>query len=119
MTTKLQLTRDRAGLNTYGRVPPTDIWGGPLTAGVAYTFDLPTSTKIWLLVFSYTAGSDVFVRIGGTAAVPGALGSLTVERLPASYQVVGGETVSVITADANITVTIGGYDVDNITGNSV
>jgi hypothetical protein len=114
MTTKLLLTRDKAGLNAYGRVQSDFIHGGPLSAGVADTFTAPTDASEYLVIFSYTVGSSIWVRIGGAATLPASLGTLSVERNPAVLQVSKGQTVSVITSDAGIVYSASFYDASEV-----
>lgn len=101
MSTKLSMTRDINGYNAFGLIPTTDIFAGSLAANVAQTITVPANFQYWLAVFTYSPGSNVWVRFNGTATVAtGTVGALTSVLNPAGRQVKAGDTISFITADA-------------------
>lgn len=101
MSTKLSLTKDINGYNAFGLIPSTDIFAGSLTANVEQHFTVPSNNQYWLAIFTYSPGANFWVRFNGTATVAtGTLGSFTGVLNPAGRQVMAGQTISIITADA-------------------
>lgn len=101
MSTKFSMTRDINGYNGFGILPTYDIYGCSLAANVAQSITIPDNYPAWIAIFTYTPGSNIFVSFTTTAAVPnGTMGARTSVLNPAARQVVGGQTISVITPDA-------------------
>lgn len=103
MPTRFLMTRDVAGFNGFGLVPSSDGFSGLLATDTAQTINVPTDYKLYIAVFSYTPGANVFVDFSGATAVTpsGAIAASTVRLLPSGRQVEGGSSMSVITPDAN------------------
>lgn len=97
------MIRDISGYNGFGIIPTYDIQGCSLAANVAQTFTVPDNYSNWIAIFTFTPGSNVFVRFDGTAAtVPtGTVSSILVALNPSARAVNGGQTFSVITPDAS------------------
>lgn len=102
MSTKFNMIRDISGYNGFGIIPTYDIQGCSLATSTAQTFTVPSNYANWIAIFSYTPGSNMFVRFDGTAAtVPGgSVGAVHVVLNPSARAVTGGSTFSVITPDA-------------------
>lgn len=102
MSTKFNMIRDISGYNGFGIIPTYDIQGCSLAASTAQTFTVPANYSNWIAIFSYTPGSNIFVRFDGTAAtVPsGSVAAIFVSLNPSARAVKGGQTFSVITPDA-------------------
>lgn len=102
MSTKFNMIRDISGYNGFGIIPTYDIQGCSLTADTAQTFTVPDNYSNWIAIFTYTPGSNVFVRFdGSTATVPtGTVASISVALNPSARAVAGGSTFSVITPDS-------------------
>lgn len=96
------MIRDISGYNGFGIIPTYDIQGCSLTASAAQTFTVPNNYPQWIAIFSYTPGSNIFIRFdGSTATVPsGTEASISVVLNPSARAVKGGSTFSVITPDA-------------------
>lgn len=101
MTTKFLMTRDIAGFNGFG-LPDSDVkFSGVLAAGVAQSFTLPEDNNYYIVIFSQSPGSNIWVDVTTTAVAPtGAIASTTAEHNPQARQYPKGTTVSVITEDA-------------------
>lgn len=110
MPTQLLLVRDQAGENTFGIKPPDTIKNTTLSAGVEQNFTVPTTANVWLAVFSPEKGSDVFVAVNDTAALPGSsFADSTSFQNPGSWQVNSGNTISMITNDTTVFVSVAFY----------
>lgn len=96
------MVRDVNGYNGFGIIPTYDIQGCSLAASTAQTFTVPNNYANWIAIFSYTPGSNIFVRFDGSAAtVPsGTEATIHVVLNPSARAVKGGSTFSVITPDA-------------------
>lgn len=113
MTTPIPfiLTRDINGYNGFGRRPPTLIWNATLIANTATNFTLPSSYQNWIVLFSVEPGSNVWICINDTAAVPAGntLVAATSELIPSAYQLVAGDIVSVISPDVTTNFSAAAY----------
>ena len=118
MSTPLSFGRDDQAYNAYAPDPSTNIFSVKLAANVAATLTLPTDSKRYILAFSYTSGSEVWVDFtGATAAYPalGTFAATTASRNPGarrvnSTKIVSGvstaTTISVITPDVSAFVSV-------------
>ena len=114
--TKLNFGRDVQGFNAFSPPPPNNIFSAKLTVGVPATITLPLEYKHWILGFSYTGGSEVWVDFSGaTAANPtlGTFGATTSSRNPGTRIVKSTKsdnttaaTISLITPDATAYVSV-------------
>lgn len=105
-TTKLAMTRDINGFNTFGLIPSTIKYNTTLAAGVAQTFTTPSDQASYLAIFSMEPGASVWCALNTTAALPGGSVAATSSELnPTSWQVSSGDTISVISP--NTTAEIG------------
>jgi hypothetical protein len=103
MSTKLNFGRDVQGYNAYAPIPSTNIFTAKLVANTAETITLPTNVSYWIVAFSYTGGSEVWVDFtGATAAAPtlATFGSSTSSRAP------GTRTISSTKTDPNTGLTV-------------
>lgn len=99
-TTRFLMTRDIAGYNGFGLVPSNIIHGVALVTNAAQSFTLPSDATTYLVVFSYGAGSNVFVDSTTTAAAyTGTIGLRTSELNPNARQYKSGTTISLLTPD--------------------
>jgi hypothetical protein len=103
MSTKFTMQKDIQGTNGFGILPTYDIQGCSLSESAAQTFTVPSNAPVWMVIFSYTPGANVFVRFdGSTATVPGGtVGSIHVVLNPAGRTLPAGATFSVITPDTD------------------
>ncbi len=110
MTTKLNMTRDINGFNTFGLVPADDKFNTTLAASVAQTFTAPTESKNYAAVFAIEPGAVVWFAYNTTATLPGASVASTPSELnPTVWQVEGGSTISAITNEVSAEVGIKFY----------
>ena len=102
MSTKFNMIRDISGYNGFGIIPTYDIQGSSLAASTAQSFTVPSNYANWIAIFSYTPGSNMFVRFDGTAAtVPSVTSAaIHVSLNPSARAVSAGQVISVITPDA-------------------
>lgn len=125
MSTPLFFGRDAQAYNAYAPNPSTNIFSAKLTVGAAASITLPTNSKRWVVAFSYTGGSEVWVDFtGATAANPtlGTFGATTSCRNPGTRLVPSTKintsgvevptTISLITPDANAYVSVELWSVD-------
>lgn len=120
MATKFVLTRDINGYNGFGVVFSDQKYSTTLSTGVAQSLTIPSGmgmgangiyTKpVYLAVFSFTPGANVFVANNLTAASPGgSFAASNAELNPAARQVLGGDVLSFITPDTSAYVTVSLY----------
>lgn len=101
MSTKFSMVRDINGYNGFGILPTYDIQGTSLAVSTAQSFTVPDNYPNWIAIFTYTPGANIWVSFTTTATVAGSsVASLTSVLNPSARQVKGGDTISVITADA-------------------
>jgi hypothetical protein len=99
-STKFNMTKDVAGYNGFGVMFATDGFKGLLATSTEQHVTVPANYPYWLAVFSYTPGSNVWVDINATAAVPvGAFTATTSDLNPSARLVQAGDTLSFITSD--------------------
>lgn len=95
--TKLNMTRDINGFNSFGLTPADDKFNTILAATVAQTFTTPTGNGLWAAIFSVEPGASVWFAYNTTATLPGGSVAATVSELnPTVWQVAGGSTISAI-----------------------
>jgi len=70
MSTKLNFARDVQGYNSYAPSPSTNMFSATLASGGNATITLPTNALTWIVAFSYQPGSNLWVRVNGSAAAP-------------------------------------------------
>lgn len=101
--TKLfNMTKDVAGYNGFGLEPADFQYSGILATGVVDNNTvLPNDTDNYMVVFTFSAGSNVFVKYSSGAVVPvGVMAANLNELNPAGRKLAGGTTISLITPDA-------------------
>lgn len=96
MSTKLLFSRDVQGYNAYAPYFPLDAYSATITSGSAESVTVPSNANIWIAVFSYQPGSDIWVSVNNTASNPagGTFASTTSILLPAQLTVNAGNTIS-------------------------
>ena len=96
------MTRDINGYNGFGIMPTYDIQSGIMAAGVAQSVTVPDNYPNWIAIFSYSPGSNIWVSFTTTALVPtGAFSSTASSLNPSARAVSAGQTISLITNDAD------------------
>jgi hypothetical protein len=68
--TQLNFGKDVQGYNAYAPAPSTNMFSATIAASGNATITLPTSVSQWIVVFSFTPGSTVWVSYNGSAAIP-------------------------------------------------
>lgn len=110
--TKLLLTRDQAGYNTFGLPFSSQKNDTTLAAGVEQTLTAPASNVLgYLAIFSYEPGAKVWVALGSTATVPGAAFAATDSELnPTAREVPASGVLHFITNDLSAEVGVAFYE---------
>jgi len=110
MTTKFALSRDINGYNGFGLKFSDDKFGVQLAAGVAQSITVPTQAAKYIAIFAYQPGGNVYVALNDTAAVyTGTAASVNSEFNPVAREVSSGDTLSLITDDAQARVGVTFY----------
>lgn len=111
-TTKLQIIPDISGKPTYTLPQSNVIYTGLLAANVAQSVTAPTDSPRYMVRIGVSNGSDIMVSVSGTAAVPIDTLELAITEINiAQTYVSSGGTVSVITPNDNVIVSLGFYAV--------
>ncbi len=110
--TKLALTRDINGYNTFGLQFSSQKYDTTLATGAEQTLTAPTSNaKGYLAVFAYEPGAKVWVALGATATVPGgAFASTDSELNPTAREVPASSVLHFITNDTSAEVGVTFYE---------
>lgn len=120
MSTQLNFGRDSQGYNAYAPKFPTDIFTATLTNGSAQSITLPQNHSVWVMSVSVQPGGEVWVREGGTAAIPagGSFASATSELNPGPRMInalkqdgITANTVGFITPNTTCDVEVSFYAV--------
>ncbi len=100
MSTLLDFGNDQRGYNAYAPATADDKWNASITNGSETSITIPSNYKVWIAVFSYQPGANVWVDLtGATAAIPASasLTACTSELNPAARTVYAGGKISIIT----------------------
>ena len=123
MATKFSMTRDINGYNGFGLKPSDTNISATLTASTDTTFTVPGSDAIggcnyqtkslWLAIFSFDVGSDVWVSINSTASAPaGSTFAATSSFLnPAGIELQQGDVIHCFTTQTGVDVSIRFYSI--------
>lgn len=111
MSTQLNFGRDVQGYNAYAPAFAIDNYSAALTVGVARSITVPSNYAVWIAVFSYQPGTNVWVADNATAAGPAgsSFASTTSQLNPASRTVLAGDVLSLITTSATADVGVSFY----------
>lgn len=103
MTMRFSMTRDINGYNAFGVMPSDVINGTLLSQDAAQTLiTLPSDAQQYVVLFSYSPGTNVFIDSTTTAAAyTGTPGAVTSELNPQVRQYAKGTVISAITPDTN------------------
>lgn len=98
MSIPLNLGRDNQGYCAFVPKLSTDRWSATLSTDTEATVTVPSNFQQWYAVFSYQPGSNFWVTVGATAAIPAgaAFAATTSELNPSSLQVNAGDVIHVI-----------------------
>ena len=96
MTTKLNFAKDVGGYNTFAPPPSTDMFKVQLAASGNATVTLPTNVLFWVVAFSFTPGSEIWVAYNTSAVAPssGTFASSTAELNPGARSLPSTVTTS-------------------------
>lgn len=109
-TTKLQIIPDINGKPSYTLPQSNVIYTGLLAANVAQSVTAPTDSSRYMVRIGVSNGADVLVSVNGTATIPtGAISASATEVNIAQTYVTSGGTVSVITPEDDVIVSLGFY----------
>lgn len=110
--TKLVLTRDINGYNTFGLPFSSQKKDTTLATTVEQTVTAPvTNLKGYLAVFSFEPGAKVWVALNATATLPGAAFADTDSELnPTAREVPAGGVLHFITNDTTAEVGVSFYE---------
>lgn len=101
-STKFSMTRDINGYNGFGLMPAYDKFSTTLLANTPQTFTVPNNFGRWLAIFMIEPGDSIWCALNDTAALPGgSVAATTSELNPTAWEVLGGSTISIITADTS------------------
>lgn len=98
MSVKLNFQRDTQGYNAYAPQQASDKYSATIAAGGHATVTVPSNFQNWIAAFSYAAGGDFWVSVGGTAAAPaGATFASTTSQLnPGALSVQKAQVIDVL-----------------------
>lgn len=108
----LNLGRDVQGLNAYAPFTATYKWSATITNGAETHITVPSDVAVFIAVFSFQPGTNVWVDLtGGTAIVPvgATLAATTSELNPSARQVLAGGKISIITDSTSADVGVALY----------
>lgn len=112
--TRLALTKDINGVNTFGLPVADDKRNFTLTnAGGELTATVPSLYSRYLAVFSYEPGAKVWFAVGGTAIqmpVANTINTTNAELNASAREVLAGQTLRFKTNDASVEVGILFYE---------
>ena len=112
MTTKLNIIRDIGGIPSYTLPQSNVIYTALLSANTEQHVTAPIDAPQYVVVIGLSNGSDVMVSVNGTAAIPvGAFGASTSEVNIAQTYVKAGGTVSVISPEDDVIISLAFYAV--------
>jgi hypothetical protein len=94
--TQLNFGRDVQGFNAYAPRLSTDMYSATVASGASQSITVPSSNMNWIAVFSFEPGSDIWVSVNHTAAIPvgATFASTNSFLLPAQLQVSAADTIS-------------------------
>lgn len=114
MSTLLDFGNDQRGYNAYAPATAGDKWSATITNGSETHITIPSNYAVWIAVFSYQPGANVWVDLtGATAIVPvgATLAATTSELNPASRTVYAAGKISIITDNTSADVGVALYAV--------
>lgn len=116
MTTKLNFGRDIQGFNTFAPPPSTDMFKVQLAASGNATVTLPTNVAYWVVAYSFTPGSEIWVAYNTSAVAPssGTFSSSTSEMNPGARVVPSTVTTSTGTVATTINLLNNGLSTANL-----
>ncbi len=107
MTQTLHFGRDDQGYNAYAPMDASMKYRVTLAANTAQSVTLPSEKGRYIVAFSVQGGARVWVDFSATATLPtGTMAPTTSSLNPAQRMLMGGTTISLITADTNADVGI-------------
>lgn len=102
--TQLNFGRDVQGMNAFAPMPSDIMYSANVPAGGSNAVEVPSSNENWIVVFSYQAGSTIWVSINDVGAPPagGIFLPTTSFLMPAQYKLKAGDVISCYNATGSI-----------------
>lgn len=101
-TTELLMGRDAAGRTAFGLYDTILKFRTTLSADTAQSFTLPEDANMYVVIFAFESGSNVWVDAITTATAPGSsFAQTTAEMNPTERIYQKGTTLSFITGDTS------------------
>lgn len=99
MSTVLNFGRDVQGYNAFAPAFSTNRVSATLTSGSEKTFTIPADFQNWIISFSIQPGTNVWVALNATAAIPASASftSTTSELNPGSRFVHANDVIHCVT----------------------
>src|ERR1700741_3454875 len=94
--TQLNFGRDVQGFNAFAPMLSANMYSATIASGAHKEITVPSSNENWIAVFSYQFGSDVWVSVNNTAAIPAGSSFATTTSFltPSQLKVKAGDSIS-------------------------
>ncbi|MHA1447883.1 MAG: hypothetical protein ACTSP4_00485 [Candidatus Hodarchaeales archaeon] len=111
MTTQLEFARDAQSAETFAPSFTDGLYSCSVATSTATALTVPGTTELYVAIFSYSAGSDVWVSNNQTAAVPASssFATTTSSLNPTARIVEATDVLSFYTTDSTVSVGVEFY----------